>query len=53
MERGLSLNTINAYQSDLFAFFEFIGIQGGIELNNLKRKDYGKEMDLFSMWLYT
>ncbi|MBQ4646187.1 MAG: tyrosine recombinase [Candidatus Gastranaerophilales bacterium] len=40
MERGLSLNTINAYQSDLFAFFEFIGIQEGIELNNLKRKDF-------------
>ncbi|MBR5303522.1 MAG: tyrosine recombinase [Candidatus Gastranaerophilales bacterium] len=38
LERGLSQNTILAYQSDLIAFFDYI--EKDVELNELKRKDF-------------
>ena len=37
MERGLSKNTILAYQSDLADFFEFLG---EVNLEDIKRKDF-------------
>ena len=40
MERGLSQNTILAYQSDLIAFFDFLSKEKDIILNDLKRKDF-------------
>ena len=40
LERGLSGNTILAYQSDLIAFFDFISNEKEITLEELKRKDF-------------
>ena len=34
MERGLSTNTILAYQSDLIAFFDYLGDEKEINLNS-------------------
>ncbi len=40
IERGLSKNTINAYQSDLFSFFNFLYSQDlNFKLEDIKRKD--------------
>lgn len=38
LERGLSQNTILAYQSDLIAFFDYLG--NDVILDELKRKDF-------------
>ena len=40
LERGLSGNTILAYQSDLIAFFDYLSKDKEIDLNELKRKDF-------------
>ena len=41
LEKGLSLNTILAYQSDLVAFFDFNDTQNTLSsLENIKRKDF-------------
>ncbi len=41
IERGLSKNTIEAYQSDLFAFFDFLSIQNhDVKLEEIKRRDF-------------
>lgn len=40
MERGLSKNTILAYESDLIAFFDFLESKEEVILDNLKRKDF-------------
>ena len=37
MERGLSKNTILAYESDLIALFDFLGNKN---LDEIKRKDF-------------
>ena len=41
MERGLSKNTILAYQSDLADFFEFLG---EVNLEDIKRKTFYKSL---------
>ena len=41
IERGLSKNTIEAYQNDLFAFFDFLSIQNhDVKLEEIKRRDF-------------
>lgn len=40
MERGLSQNTILAYQTDLIAFFNYLESEKEVILNELKRKDF-------------
>ena len=40
VERGLSQNTILAYQSDLIAFFDFLETQEEVSLNEIKRRDF-------------
>lgn len=40
MERGLSKNTILAYQSDLISFFDFLSNEKEVILDDLKRKDF-------------
>ena len=40
LERGLSQNTILAYQSDLIAFFDYLG--NDVILDELKRKDFSQ-----------
>ena len=40
MERGLSQNTILAYQTDLIAFFDYLGSEKEVTLEELKRKDF-------------
>ena len=40
LERGLSQNTILAYQTDLIAFFDYLGNEKEVELNELKRRDF-------------
>lgn len=40
MERGLSQNTILAYQSDLIAFFDYLNTEKEVILDELKRKDF-------------
>lgn len=41
IEKGLSKNTIKAYESDLVAFFDFLESQkDSINLNEIKRKDF-------------
>lgn len=41
-ERGLSQNTILAYQSDLISLFDFLGSDKEVALNDLKRKDFSR-----------
>lgn len=40
IEKGLSLNTILAYQSDLIAFFDYLNAEKEVILDELKRKDF-------------
>lgn len=40
VEKGLSKNTILAYQADLIAFFEYIEKQDVIALDEIRRKDF-------------
>ena len=40
LERGLSQNTILAYQTDLIAFFDYLWNEKEVELNELKRRDF-------------
>ena len=40
IEKGLSLNTILAYQSDLIAFFDYLNTEKEVILDELKRKDF-------------
>ena len=40
LERGLSGNTILAYQSDLIAFFDYLSKEKEVALNELKRRDF-------------
>ncbi len=41
IERGLSKNTLIAYQNDLFSFFDFLSLQNiNLELAEIKRKDF-------------
>lgn len=42
MERGLSSNTILAYQSDLIAFFDYLCIQNDVNLEDIKRRDFSQ-----------
>ena len=46
IEKGLSKNTICAYQNDLAEFFDFIGIKK--EIDEIKRKDFSN----FTKFLY-
>ena len=40
MEKGLSKNTILAYQSDLIGFFDYLSQEKEVVLDELKRKDF-------------
>lgn len=40
IQKGLSKNTILAYQTDLVAFFEYLSSEKEINLNELKRRDF-------------
>ena len=42
MERGLSKNTIIAYESDLVALFDFFAEQGIENLEEIKRRDFSQ-----------
>ena len=40
MEKGLSKNTILAYQSDIVGFFDYLSLEKEVILDELKRKDF-------------
>lgn len=42
LERGLSKNTILAYQNDLMAFFDYLSNDNEINLDELKRRDFSQ-----------
>jgi site-specific recombinase XerD len=48
LERGLSGNTILAYQSDLIGFFDYLSKDKEVNLDDLKRKDFSSYTKLLA-----